>query len=351
MELDETKLNKFMTNFVHDLGAVFHAATIVVGDKLGLYKALAEKPLSSDELARKTGTDTRYVREWLSAQAASGYVEYDAQADIFSMTKEQAFALAVEGSPAFILGAFEVGVAVFKAIPSMISAFRTGEGYGWHQQDAALFRGTERFFRPGYAANLVSKWIPSLDGVHDKLQAGAVVADVGCGHGSSTVIMAQAYPKSTFMGFDFHEPSISYAKVAALQAGVSDRVRFEVATASDYPGHDFNFVSVFDCLHDMGNPVDVASHVRKSLKPNGTWMVVEPFANERLEQNLNPVGRIFYSASTMICTPASRAQEGAMCLGAQAGEDRIHDVVKRGGFTRFRRAAATEFNLIYEVRL
>ena len=350
MALDETKLNAFISNFVHDLGAVFHAATIVVGDKLGLYKALAEKPLSSDELARKTGTDPRYVREWLSAQAASGYVEYDAKADIFSMTEEQAFALAVEGSPAFIPGAFEVGVAVFKAIPSMISAFRTGEGYGWHQHDAALFHGTERFFRPGYADNLVSKWIPTLDGVHDMLQAGAVVADVGCGHGSSTAIMAQAYPKSTFVGFDFHEPSIRYAKEAASQAGVADRVRFEVATASAYPGHNYDFVTVFDCLHDMGDPVSAASHVRKSLKPNGTWMVVEPFANDRLEQNLNPVGRIFYSGSTMICTPASRAQEGAMCLGAQAGENRIHDVVKRGGFTRFRRAAETDFNLIYEVR-
>jgi 2-polyprenyl-3-methyl-5-hydroxy-6-metoxy-1,4-benzoquinol methylase len=350
MSLDENKLNAFMDKFLLDLGAVKHAATVVVGDKLGLYKALAGESLTADELARKTKTDARYVREWLSAQAASGYVEYDAKTDRFSMTEEQMVALAVEGSPKFILGAFDGAVAIFKAIPSIISAFRTGDGVGWHQHDPALFRGTERFFRPGYAAHLVSSWIPALDGVQEKLQAGAQVADVGCGHGSSAIIMAQAYPKSTFVGFDFHEPSVQYAREAAERAGVADRVRFEVAKADAYPGRDYDFVAVFDCLHDMGDPVNAAKHVRQSLKPNGTWMVVEPFANDRLEQNLNPIGRIFYSASTMVCTPASRAQEGAMCLGAQAGEKRIRDVVTRGGFTRFHRAAETPFNLIYEAR-
>lgn len=350
MALDQNKLNAFMDKFVHDFGAVMHAATIVVGDKLGLYKALAEGPLSAEDLARKTKTDTRYLREWLSAQAASGYVEYDAATDTFSLTEEQAFALAVEGSPAFIPGAFDVAVAQFKAIPDMISAFRTGVGFGWHQHDVALFHGTERFFRPGYAAHLVSNWIPALDGMHDKLEAGAQVADVGCGHGASTIIMAQAYPNSKFVGFDYHEPSIRYANEAASEAGVSDRVRFEVAGANNYPGKDYDFITVFDCLHDMGDPISVAHHVRDSLKPDGTWMVVEPFAKDRLEENLNQVGRIFYSASTFICTPASRAQEGAMCLGAQAGETRIREVITQGGFTRFRRVEETPFNLIYEAR-
>jgi SAM-dependent methyltransferase len=350
MALDQIKLNAFMDKFVSDFGAVMHAATIVVGDKLGLYQALAEGPLSAEALAQKTETDARYVREWLSAQAASGYVEYDPGTDNFSLSEEQAFALTVEGGPAFIPGAFDVAVAQFRAIPDMILAFCTGAGFGWHQHDAALFHGTERFFRPGYAANLVSTWIPALNAVHDKLQVGAQVADVGCGHGASTVIMAQAYPNSTFVGFDYHEPSIQYANEAASLAGVADRVRFEVASASAYPGHDYDLVTVFDSLHDMGDPIGAASHVRNSLKPDGTWMVVEPFAKDRLEENLNPVGRIFYSASTFICTPASRSQEGAMCLGAQAGEKRIREVVTRGGFTRFRRVAETPFNLIYEVR-
>src|SRR5258708_27645393 len=350
MAPDQIKLNAFMDKFVNDFGAVMHAATIVVGDKLGLYKALAEGPLSAEALAQKTETDARYVREWLSAQAASGYVEYDPGTDNFSLTEEQAFALTVEGGPAFIPGAFDVAVAQFRAIPDMILAFRTGAGFGWHQHDAALFHGTERFFRPGYAANLVSTWIPALNAVHDKLQVGAQVADVGCGHGASTLIMAQAYPNSTFVGLDYHEPSIRYANEAASLAGVADRVRFEGASAGAYPGHDHDLVPVFASLPDIGDPIGAASHVRNSLKPDGTWMVVEPFAKDRLEENLNPVGRIFYSASPFICTPASRSQEGAMCLGAQAGEKRIREVVTRGGFTRFHRVAESPFNLIYEVR-
>src|SRR5437763_322982 len=285
MALDEAKLNDFMGKFVADLGAVMHAATVVVGDQLGLYKALADKPQSADALARRTETDARYLREWLSAQAASGYVQYDAASDTFSLSEEQAFALAVEGSPAFIPGAFQVAVAQFRAIPKMMQAFRTGLGLGWHEHDAALFHGTERFFRPGYAANLVSSWIPALGAMEKRLQAGAKVADVGCGHGASTLIMAEAYPASTFVGFDYHEPSVVQARAAAKKAGVADRVSFEVASAKSYPGSDYDLVTMFDCLHDMGDPAGAAAHVKKSLRKDGSWMIVEPFANDRLEDN------------------------------------------------------------------
>jgi SAM-dependent methyltransferase len=266
------------------------------------------------------------------------------------LTEEQAFALAIEGSPAFLPGAFQIAVAQFKAIPKIAQALRTGQGLGWHEHDAALFHGTERFFRPGYAANLVSQWLPALQGVEAKLNSGARVADVGCGHGASTIIMAQAYPKSEFIGFDYHEPSIAHAREVAKKAGLGDRVRFEVASAKTYPGSDYDLVTVFDCLHDMGDPVGASAHVRQSLKEDGTWMIVEPFANDQLEENLNPVGRVFYSASTFICTPASRSQEVGLCLGAQAGEARLRSVVRDGGFSRFRRAAQTPFNLIFEAR-
>ena len=350
MAIDEAKLNAFMGQFVGDLGAVMHAATIVVGDQLGLYKKLAEKPGKVEDLARRTETDPRYLREWLSAQAASGYVQYDPASETFSLSEEQAFALAQEGSPAFIPGAFQIAVAQFKAIPKMAAAMRTGLGLGWHEHDSSLFHGTERFFRPGYAANLVSQWIPALEGVQARLEAGARVADVGCGHGASTVILAQAYPKSNFIGFDYHAPSIDVARASAQAAGVADRVTFEVATATTYPGRDYDLVAVFDCLHDMGDPVGASAHVKQSLKPDGTWLIVEPFANDRLEDNLNPVGRIFYAASTFICTPASRSQAVGACLGAQAGQARIERVVTDGGFTRFRRATQTPFNLIYEAR-
>jgi SAM-dependent methyltransferase len=275
---------------------------------------------------------------------------YEPAGDRFSLTEEQAFALTVEGGPAFVPGAFQIAVAQFKAIPKMISAFRTGLGLGWHEHDAALFHGTERFFRPGYAANLVSAWIPALDGVHAKLEAGAQVADVGCGHGASTLIMAQAYPASRFVGFDYHAPSIAHANEAAQRAGVADRVRFEVASAKEFPGRGYDLVAMFDCLHDMGDPVGASAHVRESLKSDGSWLIVEPYANDALQDNLNPVGRIFYSASTLICTPASRAQEVGACLGAQAGEARMRRVVNDGGFSRFRRATETPFNLVYEAR-
>ncbi|HEX2541261.1 MAG TPA: class I SAM-dependent methyltransferase [Caldimonas sp.] len=350
MAIDEARLNDFMGRFVGDLGAVMHAATVVVGDQLGLYKRLAEGPSDVETLARRTETDPRYLREWLSAQAASGYVQYDPASQRFSLSEEQAFALAQEGSPAFIPGAFQVAVAQFKVIPKMMQAMRTGLGIGWHEHDPSLFHGTERFFRPGYAANLVTNWIPALEGVEARLKAGAHVADVGCGHGASTIIMAQAFPSSTFVGFDYHEPSIEHATRMAKEAGVGDRVRFEVARAQDYPGRDYDLVAVFDCLHDMGDPVGAAAHVRSSLKPDGTWLIVEPYANDRLEDNLNPVSRIYYSASTFICTPASRSQEVGACLGAQAGEARLRDVVTQGGFKRFRRATETPFNLVLEAR-
>jgi len=332
MAIDEGKLNAFMDRFVQDLGAVLHAATVVAGDQLGLYKAIANGAGTLEKLAERTETDPRYLQEWLAAQAASGYVQYEPATGRYSMTEEQAFALAEEGSPAFVLGAFQIASAQFKAIPKMVQALRTGLGIGWHEHDAALFHGTERFFRSGYAANLVSQWIPALDGIEDRLRRGARVADVGCGHGASTLLMAQAYPGSTFIGYDYHAPSIDQARARAKASNLGGRVRFEVSSAKNYPGGDYDLVTVFDCLHDMGDPVGAAAHIQASLNRDGTLMIVEPFANDRLEDNLNPVGRVFYAASTFICTPASRAQEVGLCLGAQAGEARMREVVTAGGF-------------------
>ena len=350
MALDMVRLDQFMGKFVSDLGATFHAGMVVIGESLGLYKALAEAPLTAVELASKTGTDARYVREWASSQAAGGYVMYDPASERFSLSEEQAFALATEGSPAYIPGAFQLALAALKAVPKVSKAFQTGLGIGWHEHDVGLFHGTEKFFRPGYAANLAQSWLPALDGVEAKLKAGCRVADVGCGHGASTILMAQAYPEARFWGFDYHAPSIEWARQSAAKAGVAERVLFEVASAKDYPGKDYDLVCVLDCLHDLGDPVGASSHVRSSLNQDGTWMIVEPFANDDLEDNLNPVGRIFYSVSTLVCTPASRSQEVGLCLGAQAGEARLCEVVTAGGFTRFRRAAQTPFNLILEAR-
>jgi 2-polyprenyl-3-methyl-5-hydroxy-6-metoxy-1,4-benzoquinol methylase len=351
MAINEDKLHQLLGRFVTDFGAAFHAGLVVIGERLGLYKALAEAgPQTSGELAARTNTSERYVREWLNAQAAGGYIEYDPTAKQYSLSEEQAFTLANEQSPAYMPGAFLVAVSALRAVPSMTERFRTGEGLGWHEHDHGLFRGTEMFFRPGYAANLVNAWIPALDGVTEKLAAGAKVADVGCGLGASTILMAQAYPNSTFVGYDYHAPSIEMARERAADAGVGDRVQFEVARSKDYPGNDYDFVAFFDCLHDMGDPVGAASHVRQSLAPNGTWMIVEPFANDQVEDNLNPVGRAFYGASTLICTPASLSQEVGLALGAQAGEARIREVVTSGGFTRFRRATETPFNLIFEAK-
>ena len=351
MAINESKLNDFMGRFVGDLGAVMHAATIVVGDQLGLYKKLADGPSDVETLARKTETDPRYLREWLSAQAASGYVEYDPKTQRFSLSEEQAFALAQEGSPAFIPGAFQVAVAQFKAIPKMTKAMQTGLGLGWHEHDTSLFHGTERFFRPGYAANLVSNWIPALDGVEAKLKAGARVADIGCGHGASTIIMAQAYPQSSFVGFDYHAPSIEVARKTAKDAGVGDRARFEVARAQDFPGEGYDLVAIFDALHDMGDPVGAATHIANTLAEGGTLMLVEPFAGDSLEENLHPLGQIYYSFSTMVCVPASKSQEVGLGLGAQAGQKRLTEVLNAAGFSQVRRAATTPTNLVLEARL
>jgi 2-polyprenyl-3-methyl-5-hydroxy-6-metoxy-1,4-benzoquinol methylase len=350
--IDEQKLQAFMNQAVGDMGAAANAALVLLGDQLGLYKAMhGAGPLTSAELAEKTGTAERYVREWLSAQAASGYVTYDAATSTFTLPPEQGLALAVEDSPCFIPGAFQIMRSLMMDEPKIREAFRTGAGVGWHEHSQCLFAGTERFFRPNYAANLVSSWIPSLEGVQKKLENGATVADVGCGHGASTILMAQAFPNSRFRGFDYHGASIECARAAAAKAGVAGRVTFETAPSKEYPGKDYDLVTFFDCLHDMGDPVGAAEHVRASLASDGTWMIVEPFANDRLEDNLNPVGRIFYAASTMICTPASLAQEVGLGLGAQAGEARLRGVVVKAGFTRFRRASETPFNLILEARL
>lgn len=350
MTIDPEKLDAFVGRFVSDLGAVIHAATVLLGDKLGLYKAMADGvPVTPEDLAGSTSTDVRYVREWLAAQAASGYVEYEPETGRFRLPEEQAFVLTEEFNPLFIPGGLQLAASVIKDEAPILEAFRTGRGVGWHEHCADLFSGTERFFRPGYIANLVGSWIPSLDGVEAKLRRGARAADVGCGHGSSTIVMAQAYPKSTFTGFDYHAPSIERARAAAVSAGVADRARFEVATAKSFPG-EYDFVTFFDCLHDMGDPVGAARHVRESLADDGTWMIVEPFAHDRLEQNLNPIGRIFYSASTCICTPAARSQELGHALGAQAGQAKLDAVVREAGFTRFRRASETPFNLVLEAR-
>lgn len=348
--LDMNKLNTFIGQFVTDLGASVHAGMVVIGEKLGLYKALAEGPVTSAELARKTGTDARYVREWLGSQAAGGYVTYDSSKDVFSLTEEQAFTLAQEDSPAYLPGAFELAIGSLAAVPRITESFRTGRGMGWHEHDDGVFHGCEKFFRPGYAANLVSSWIPALDGVQSKLEVGARVADVGCGKGASTVLMAKAFPKSQFFGFDYHAKSIEGARETARRESVVERAVFNTATSKNFPGKEYDFVTVFDCLHDMGDPVGAAAHVLSSLAKDGTWMIVEPFANDELKDNMNPVGRVYYSFSTLLCTPCSRSQEIGLCLGAQAGEKRIGEVVHAAGFTRFRRATETPFNIVYEAR-
>ncbi len=348
--IDMNKLNAFIGQFVTDLGAAVHTGMVVIGEKLGLYKALAGEALSSAQLAAKTKTDERYVREWLASQAAGGYITYDEKIDKFSLTAEQAFALATEDSPAYLPGAFELALGSLAAVPRIAESFRTGAGMGWHEHVDGVFHGCEKFFRPGYAANLVSSWIPALRDVKEKLEAGARVADVGCGKGASTILMAKAFPKSQFFGFDYHDKSIEAARESATRNGVADRVTFAVSNAKTFPGKDYDFVAVFDCLHDMGDPIGAAAHVRQSLAKNGTWMIVEPFANDQLKDNLNPVGRVYYSFSTLLCTPCSRSQEVGLCLGAQAGETRIREVVTSAGFNRFRRATETPFNIVYEAR-
>ena len=349
--INEAKLNEFLIKAIGEMGAAMNTALILIGDQLGLYKAMAGAgPLTSAELASRTGTAERYIREWLAAQAAGGFVTYDAATDRYTLPPEQALAMADENGPVFLPGFFQVVESCVKDVPKIIAAFRSGKGVGWHEHDECLFRGTERFFRPNYRAHLVQEWIPALGDTEAKLKAGARVADVGCGLGTSTILMAQAFPKSTFVGFDYHPQSIALAREAAARAGISERVKFEVARAKEYPGRDYDLVAFFDCLHDMGDPEGAARHVLASLQPNGTWMLVEPFANDRLEDNLNPIGRVFYAASTMICTPASRAQEVGLALGAQAGEARLHGVLSAAGFKRIRVAAQTPFNLVIEAR-
>jgi SAM-dependent methyltransferase len=348
--IDQDKLNAFMGKMVGDMSTAMSGALVLIGDRLGLYKALAQDgPATADELARRTGTAERYVREWLAAQAASGYVEYDAMTRRFAMTPEQAMALADEKSPVYVAGAFDVIASAYIDEPKVTTAFKSGQGVGWHEHHKCLFRGVERFFRSGYSAFLVPNWIPALDGVEAKLRAGGAVADVGCGHGASTILMAKAFPKARFVGFDFHAPSIERARAAAKEAGVANAT-FEIAKAKDFPGRNYDFIACFDCLHDMGDPKGAAAHIRKALKPDGTFMLVEPYANDDLKDNLNPVGRMYYSASTVICTPNSLSQEVGLGLGAQAGEARLREVVTAAGFSRFRRATETPFNLILEAR-
>ena len=350
MPINEAKLQEFLGKAVGDMGAAISAILVHIGDKLGLYKAMAAAgPLTAAELAQRTGTAECYIREWLGNQAAGGYVTYDAKTGKYTLPPEQAYALADESSPVFLQGGFQVLTALYKAEPKIFENFKTGAGLDWCEHDKALFEGTERFFKPNYIGNLVNTWIPALDGVEAKLKRGAQVADIGCGHGASTLIMAKAYPNSKFVGFDYHEGSIQAARKRAQDAGLTGRVSFETAKSTDYPGTGYDFVTHFDCLHDMGDPVGAARHVYKTLHPDGTWMIIEPFAGDKVEENLNPVGRVFYGASTMVCVPASLAHHGP-ALGAQAGESRLRQVVTDGGFKRFRRATQTPFNLVLEAR-
>jgi SAM-dependent methyltransferase len=349
--LDPGKLEQFVADAVGEVGATLNTALVVMGDKLGLYRALADAgPATPRELAGRTGTSERYVKEWLSAQAAGGYVSYDPGSGRFGLPPEQAVALTDQDSPAYLPGFFQIALGSVIDSPRISEAARDGHGVGWHEHVHDVHEGCERFFRPGYNANLVDSWLPALDGVVEKLVAGANVADVGCGHGASTILMASAFPNSTFTGFDYHAESIATARRRAEEAGVADRVSFVVAPAATYPGEGFDLVTMFDCLHDMGDPVRASRHVLETLSDDGTWLLVEPAAGDRLEENLNPVGRAYYGFSTLLCTPASLAQEVGLALGAQAGEARLRDVTTAGGFTRFRRAAETPFNLVFEVR-
>jgi SAM-dependent methyltransferase len=350
MAIDEANFQQFLGKMLGDAGAAMGIGLVLLGDKLGLYKALATAgPLTSAELASRTGTAARYVREWAAAQAAAGYIKFDSATEQFSISPEQALVLADEDGPAFFPAMFEIAAAAARDLPKVEVAFRTGEGVGWHEHDACLFSGAERFFRPGYAMHLVSEWIPALEGVKEKLERGAHVADVGCGHGASTILLAKAFPKSQFSGFDYHEPSLLRARELARESGVADRITFQRASAKEFPG-TYDLVAFFDCLHDMGDPRGAAAHVKSALKPGGTWMIVEPFAGDRIADNLNPIGRIFYSASAQICVPASLSQEVGLALGAQSGESRLREVISSGGFSRVRRATANPFNLVLEAR-
>ena len=350
MAINEAKLQELLGKMLGEVGAAMGIGLVLLGDKFGMYKALAANgPLTSAELASRTGTAARYVREWAAAQAAGGYINFDSATERYSISPEQALVLADENGPAFFPGMFEIAAAAARDLPKIEAAFRTGAGVGWHEHDPCLFCGTERFFRPGYAMHLVSEWIPALEGVKEKLERGAHVADVGCGHGASTILLAKAFPKSRFSGFDYHEPSLVHARELAREEGVADRITFQRASAKEFLG-TYDLVAFFDSLHDMGDPVGAAAHVKSTLKSGGTWMIVEPFAGDRVADNLNPIGRIFYSASVQLCVPASLSQEVGLALGAQAGEARLREVILKGGFSRVRRSTATPFNLVLEAR-
>jgi SAM-dependent methyltransferase len=349
--LDQNRLHELLGRIIVDFGGASMAPLVLIGDRLGLYRALADHgPMTSAGLAQRTKAHERYVREWLNAHAASGYVTYHPESGQYSLSPEQSLAFAVENGPAFMVGGFQTSLAAARQVDRLTESFRTGAGIGWHEHDHELFRGVERFYRGGYVAHLAQAWIPALEGVEDKLKRGAWVADIGCGHGASTILMAQAYPQSEFIGFDTHAASIQKARTRARELGVSDRCRFEVAGAKDFPGGPYDLLTVFDALHDMGDPLGASRHALSKLEQDGSWMIVEPYAGDRVEENLNPVGRAYYAASTLICTPCSLSQEVGLALGAQAGEARLREVVMKAGFTEFRRALQTPFNLIFEAR-
>ena len=350
MAIDNDRLMDLMHTFVGDLGATMAAGNVVVGHRLGLYRELAEAPGSSDDIARRTQCDPRYIAEWLRGQAAGGYVTYDPTSDSYSLTEEQAFVLANPDGAVYAPGAFVLALGALKAEARVTNAFRTGDGIGWHEHDDDVFVGCEQFFRPTYLANLVSSWIPALDGVDVKLRAGAAVADVGCGLGASTILLAEHYPNARLFGYDYHAGSIELARKRAADAGVSDRVSFESASAQTFGGANYDLVATFDCLHDMGDPVGAARHIRNALAEDGTWLIVEPFAGDVVTDNLNPVGRVYYNGSTFLCVPNALSQPGGYSLGAQAGQRAIADIVSQASFSRFRRAAETPFNVVYEAR-
>lgn len=350
MPVDETKLNELLNRTLNDWAAAMSAPLVVMGDRLGLYRALAGAgPVLPAELAERVGVPEPYVRDWLANQAAGGYLDYDAETGCYRLSDEQALVFADDTSLSCMLGAFQIAAGYIRDEPRLTDAMRRGRGFGWHEHDPEVFDGVARFFRPGYQANIASSWIPALDGVEAKLQAGGRVADVGCGHGLSTILMAEAYPNSTFAGFDYHEASIDEARKLAAESGVSDRVRFEIAPATAFPG-GYDLVTLFDCFHDMGDPVAAAAHIRRAVTPGGACMIVEPAAGDRVADNFTPLGRGYYAASTLACVPSSLAQDTGLALGAQAGEARLTDVLRQGGFSQVRRAAETPLNLILEAR-
>lgn len=351
-DVDQGKLEQLQGKVINDVAGSLGLLLAYLGDKLDLYSALAEiSPATSQDLAESTGMDERYLREWLSANAAAGYVNFDPETGRFSLSPEQAVVFAAEGHPACMQGFFQAVMSVYADEHKVVDIFRSGKGLPWSDHSPCLFCGTERFFRPMYAANLIDSWLPALEGVREKLEAGAKVADIGCGHGSSTILMAQAFPNSTFHGFDFHEPSIEHARERARAAGVAGNTIFEVVKAKDYPGRNYDLVTIFDALHDMGDPVGAASHVASTLSKTGTLMLVEPFAGDSLQENLHPLGQIYYAFSTLVCVPASKSQEVGLGLGAQAGQKKLTEVLSAAGFSQVRRAAVTPTNLVLEARV